>query len=121
MALADTLTHFAITLPGDGSRAQVMVDGVDVADQVGALRLEAATGRSPILTLIGKAGGAVTGEGIVVTEGDAPLPAEVIVEFLSRIDPGQLERAALTRDVPYGEGMTMHAALLVLTDWARGV
>lgn len=121
MGLADIPTAFAITLPADGSRAQVMVEGVDVTDQVGALRLEAADGRSPILTLVGKAGGAVSGEGIVVTEGDAPLPADVIVEFLSKIDPARLEQAALARDVPYGESMTMQAALLVLADWARGV
>jgi hypothetical protein len=120
MGLAEQRTKFTISLPGDGSTSQVMVGGVDVTEQVGALRLEAAEGRTPVLTLIGKADGIVEADGIVQTPSGAANEAEVITEFLSRIDPVQLEAKVLARDLPYGEAMTMRGALDQLIEWASG-
>jgi hypothetical protein len=118
MGVSEKLASFRIAVPADGSGAQVEVNGVDVAAHVGALRYEVQQGAHPLLTLFGPAAGVIEGAGVVhvVTEQDA---REMIRDFLSEIDPEELERRALER-ADFGSGNLTKIMLDVLASWADG-
>lgn len=77
-------------MPGQGS---VIVNDVDVAENVSALRLTQTVADIPRLELHMRGDAEVTGEGIV--EIHRPPATTNIVEWLDSVDPAWLDEAAL--------------------------
>ena len=113
-----SLSHFEIKTSLDG-RASVVVDDVDVSRQIAALQFQARPGDVPILTLVERVEGSISGDGIVRVESQSNVrTGEVIAEFLEAIDPGDLERVVCER-CGFGDSGTM-VTLEVLKEWALG-
>lgn len=110
------MTPFSLRLPVVGS-PEVTVGGVPVPDVCSvAVKAEAGEATKLYLTLNGD--GTITGDGIVHVVRDAPHGA--VVDWLSQVDPDELEKAALDRMGGLGGGTTGEAVLDVLRGWAGG-
>jgi hypothetical protein len=97
--------------------SSVEVNGRDVTDEVQGYRLESVQGQPSVVTLYASAAGAIEGEGIVqVQSGDV---GDAVAQFLSNVDPQELERVAIDRS-GMGDGNLTKLMLETLSDWARG-
>ncbi|MEU2592995.1 hypothetical protein ABZ649_04615 [Streptomyces albidoflavus] len=96
---------------------------MDVTKAVAAYSIQQVGGEPPqaVLHLSGVVAPVLDGLARVVV-GVPPDPGPAAAEFLSAIDPGELERAALGRhDLLDGQPHELVRAMLVqLVEWARG-
>lgn len=91
--------HIQITAQPVGGR--VKVNGRDITDDIVAATFRLGQAEPTVLSVHMKAGADPTiieGRGIVQVVADGIDPAQAIVEFLSQIDPAEIEQAALMRD-----------------------
>lgn len=121
---ADFLADFTVDTT-DPLNPAVTVNGERVnKSQLRAAVLEVGGPQVPTLTLHMAAAGTVEGKGIVqvVPDGTGDLlpEGEAVARFLSSMDPGQVEAAALSRAGGQG-GNLIAAVLAVLADEARSL
>ncbi|MFB7082146.1 hypothetical protein [Streptomyces sp. NPDC056308] len=107
------------------SGASLEVDGHDISDGISAYTLHQAAGQPAQMVV--QVSGEATRNGVLdglahVVVGEAPHPGDAASVFLSSIDPGQLEQAALRRhDLMTGGPHEMTRVMLTqLIEWARG-
>jgi hypothetical protein len=115
MGLApDPFSRFSINLD-DAGRGEVVIDGVDVTEKVGALRFECSS-KGPLLTLFGAATGEIQGVGVVhtVADGDGRTYCE---NFLRQIDADSIDRRLLSDSVdePFNTARIIEELLRVLS------
>lgn len=113
------LSRFSVDV-GVGGRGRIEVDGVDVADRVRRVTVDSAAGEVPKVFLEMHGEGRIEGEGIVTQLIDLD-QREVVAEWLSNIDPGGLESAALEKMGGLGGGMTTGEAFLSVLKGYVGV
>ena len=107
--------HIQITPAPVGAR--VRVNGDDLTNRIAALNIRAGATEPTVLTLhllAGADGSCIEGRGVVHV-ADGADPGQVVVEFLARVDPGELEQAALMAE---GAGSLTEKMIAVLADWA---
>ncbi|MEU9947102.1 hypothetical protein [Streptomyces sp. NPDC047939] len=112
-----------VRLTSNGLSGTVEVDGADISAQVQGYNLEARHGAAPLLVLYTSPGvGGVAFEGLAhVAIGTEQDPGPSIAAFLSSIDPGTLQQAALNRaDLENSKNGVTAAILAQLADWAQG-
>lgn len=108
--------HFQIAATPVGGR--VHINGRDVTDEIIAADIRIGSAEPTIVSLHLKAGGdpsVIEGRGVVQVVAGIDTP-QTVVEFLSQVDPGQLEQAALFLD---GAGTLTQKMLAVLIDQAE--
>lgn len=109
-----TLSRFELKLAANGT-GQVVIDGVDISERVGALRLDVAAPQAPRLAV------ELVGEGTVegLAEVTFQSPGVDLGRFFANLDPEELEKEALGR-LGFDDANVTQAILSVLTDWALG-
>ena len=108
--------HFQIAASPVGGR--IRVNGDDLTSKVARVHVDLGQAEPTVLTLQLLAGvdpSSIEGRGIVHVATDVDR-AQAIVEFLSQVDPGQLEQAALFLE---GAGTLTQKMLAVLIDQAE--
>ncbi|MFE7395194.1 hypothetical protein [Streptomyces sp. NPDC057557] len=107
------------------TRASIEVGGHDISDCIGAYTLHQTAGQPTQMVL--QVSAQTTSAGILdglarVVVGEPPHPGDAAATFLSAIDPGQLEQAALRRhDLMTGGPHEMTRVMLTqLVEWAQG-
>lgn len=109
------MTPFRLVLPAASPGAEIEVDGKPVTNAVSvAVKAEVGHVTKLYLELVGD--GTIEGEGIV----HVVKPGPNVGEWLSHIDPDELEKAALDRMGGLDGGSTGAAMLAVLRGWAGG-
>jgi hypothetical protein len=76
---------------------RIVVAGQDVSQQVRGFTFNAQVGEPPMLTLYEMAEGGIEAEGIVRVVEDGLDQRQAVVEFLSNLDPEELNRVAMEK------------------------
>lgn len=120
MSMSDEPRQVTITATTTG--AQVVIGGADLSKDIVGYDIRQRAGQPPVMVLHAKLGSAAVFEGLAhVVVADESAPGEVIAAFVSAVDPGALERAALDRDDLDGSKHELTVAMLAtLADWAKG-
>lgn len=112
-----------VSITSNGLAAQILLDETDVTEHFTGYTIQQQPGHAPVVMLHGQPVGGAVFEGLAhVAIADEQDPTDVLVAFLSNIDPAALENAALNRDdLDDGERYALTRAMLgQLVDWARG-
>jgi hypothetical protein len=120
-SLADDPHEVRIT--SDGMRASVVVDDHDLSSSLSGYTLEQRANQPPLLVLYAKAhtDGVVFDGFTQVAVATAAPPAEAIAAFLTTVDAGMLQQAALNRTDLDGTPTELTTAILrQLAEWATG-
>jgi hypothetical protein len=106
-------------------RADIIVDGTDLSNQIVGATLDLRP-REPAVLVLELSGPSVITDTLFegharVMVGEAPLPGPAAAEFLAAIDPETLDKAALNRLDLTSEPHGLTAAMLrQLVEWANG-
>jgi hypothetical protein len=111
-----------VTIVTDGAGAKITVGGVEISDAVISYQIEHNQGSLPTVLLVTRSPASELFDGLAsVGVAVAQAPAEMVAEFLTRVDPAILERAALDRtDLDGGKHEVTAAIMRTLTEWAQG-
>ncbi len=99
---------------------EVRVNGRDVTDETTGFRVESVMGQPTILTLYHSGQGALSGDAIVQAVEHHEDEAAVIKAFLSNLDPGVIEKAALERQGWGGDSTVTAEVFAILAKIADG-
>lgn len=115
-------TERTVNITSDGTRAQILLDAVDISREVAGYTLEHRAGQPPLLVLYALPGARTVFDGIaevaVAAEAD---PGPALAAFLANVDAIALEQAALNREDLDGTRHELTRAMLAqLAEWAQG-
>lgn len=112
-----------VRITAEGTTATLHIDGVDFTNLVYAYALQQSSGQPPQLILHAhphQQGAEFDGLAHVVI-GDDPDPGRTVADFLTGLDPSQLQSAALNRNDLDGSATEITSAILkTLANWAQG-
>ncbi|MFE3196816.1 hypothetical protein [Embleya sp. NPDC059237] len=112
-----------LTITSDGARHELHLDGQDLTDSLRGIEVVLEAGTPPVVVLHPAPARAMPAvldvlARVHVGEDD---PGPAAARFIARIDPGELERAALNRmDLGSGPHSLTEAMMRQLTEWATG-
>ncbi|MFB7312980.1 hypothetical protein [Streptomyces sp. NPDC056192] len=111
-----------VRIVADPAGAEVRIGDTDVSAGLQGFNLEQRAGQTPLLVLYANATGGAVLDGIAhVAVAQDQDPGQQIATFLTNIDAGALERAALDRDDLGSDRYDLTRAMLAqLADWAQG-
>ncbi|MDF9813021.1 hypothetical protein [Streptomyces sp. SPB162] len=123
MTISGGETKHAVRIESRGSKAAISVDGNDLSGVVAAYTLHHQAGEAATVVLqLSSAQSTTQFDGYSrVVIGVDPDPGPAAAAFLSAIDAGELQKAALARPDLDGSPYEMTRAMLAqLAEWARG-